>query len=101
MAGKTIRWSIRAQQDRLQILEYWINRNKSNTYAKKLYLLFNSAIDLISSHPEIGKPTNKENVKIKVVKDYLVIYQIQPESIDILTIWDSRQDPKNIERFIG
>jgi plasmid stabilization system protein ParE len=31
-------WSLKAQEDRKQILNYWINRNKSTYYRVKLNL---------------------------------------------------------------
>lgn len=70
MAQKKVIWSIRAQQDRIAILEYWINRNKSKTYSGKLYHLFNQAVDLIAEHPNIGRSTSFQNVKYKVVRKY-------------------------------
>jgi len=54
---KRIVWSLTAQQDRKNILEYWNDRNKSKTYSKKLNELLKSSIKLISTHPNIGKET--------------------------------------------
>jgi len=53
MAKKEIIWSLRAQQDRLEILEYWINHNKSTLYSEKLHKLFNEATKLISEQPNL------------------------------------------------
>jgi len=100
MAKKKIIWSIRAQQDRLEILDYWIKRNKSTVYSEKLFKLFKEATSLISEHPEIGKPTDISGIRIKIVRDYLMIYQEQATQIDILLIWDSRQDPKKLRKLI-
>jgi plasmid stabilization system protein ParE len=36
---REIRWSLRADQDRQEIEDYWTNRNKSNIYSLKLDLL--------------------------------------------------------------
>jgi len=98
--AKQIIWSDRATDDLLTIFEYWFNRNKSNTYNKKLNILFNKSIDLIANHPSIGRPTQIENIKIKVVKDYQLIYEDSPELIIILTIWDSRRNPKELKKII-
>ncbi len=98
--AKQVIWSPRAQQDRKQILEYWINRNKSNTYSKKLDSRFREAIAIIRDYPQIGKKTDEKNVRIKVVKDYLLIYEETKDSIILLTIWDSRQDPKKLEKIL-
>lgn len=92
---KQIIWSLRAQSDRKGILRYWINRNKSKEYSKKLNSLFKEAVKLIADYPEIGKPTDNRDARIKVVRDYLIIYEITNEQIFILAIWDSRQ---NIQR---
>ena len=98
MAKKKIGWTPRAYQDRLNILDYWINRTKSKKYSKKLNRLFNESIDLIAKYPEIGKPTDLSGVKAKVVRNYLIIYQEGPDSIELLTIWDSRRNPDKLEK---
>lgn len=53
MAKKLI-WSKQALQDRKDILDYWINRNKSKTYSIRLNNLFIDAIKIIAEHPNIG-----------------------------------------------
>jgi plasmid stabilization system protein ParE len=96
MAQKKVIWSIRAQQDRIAILEYWITRNKSKAYSEKLYHLFNQAVELIADHPTIGRPTSFQNVKYKVVRNYQIFYEEFQDRIDILLIWDSRRNPEQL-----
>ncbi|HEY4195026.1 MAG TPA: type II toxin-antitoxin system RelE/ParE family toxin [Mucilaginibacter sp.] len=93
--AKKIKWSARAQQERFEILDYWANRNKSKFYSIKLNQLFLDNIELVSKTPELGKPTKYPLVRIKIVRDYLIYYQINSDSIEIITIWDSRRNPKN------
>jgi toxin YoeB len=97
---KQIIWSRLAHLDRFHILEYWIDRNKSNVYSKKLNQIFEDTASLISKHPKIGKKTDVPNVRIKIVKDYFFTYRETELSIEILTIWDSRQDPSKFIRII-
>jgi plasmid stabilization system protein ParE len=73
--AKQVVWSHRAQLDRKQILDYWQKRNKSNAYSSKLNQLFKEAIKIINDFPQIGKPTDDINLRIKVIKDYLIIYE--------------------------
>ena len=94
---KQIIWSEKAQQDKKDILQYWQLRNKSNAYSKKLNELFKEAIKIICDFPKIGKPTDFENVRIKIVRDYFIIYEETEKHIYILTIWDSRQDQEKIQ----
>ena len=99
MAREVI-WSWRAQNDKKAILAYWKNRNKSNSYSKKLNGLFREAIRLIQEHPKVGRPTDDESVRVKIVRDYLVIYELSDTAIEILTIWDVRQDPQKLKDII-
>jgi toxin YoeB len=99
--AKRIVWSQRARSERFAILEYWIKRNKSKIYSTKLNELFVKAVLTISKYPKIGKRTDVKNVRVKIVRDYLVIYEITEREIIILTIFDSRQDPNLIIKRIS
>lgn len=97
---KQIIWSRFAQNDRLCILDYWIKRNKSNTYSKRLNQIFENTAELISKYPKIGKQTELPDIRYKIVKDYLFTYRETKDHIEILIIWDSRQDPDKFDRII-
>jgi len=94
--AKQIIWSYKAQSDRKEILQYWIKRNQSKTYSQKLHLLFQEAVKLIAQHPNIGAPTEFGQVRSKVVRDYQIFYEQIEDSIHILTIWDTRQNPEKL-----
>lgn len=98
--AKQIIWSLRAQKDKKAILKYWLHRNKSNQFSKKLNQLFKDAVLLLKDHPYIGKTTDLNLIRIKIVKDYLMIYEVTETSINILSIWDSRQDPSKLEEIL-
>lgn len=88
---------MRATQDRLEILNYWIKRNQSNFYSTKLDSLFRENIELLAQIPTLGKPTNLPNVRMKIVRDYLIFYRIKDTFLEIVTIWDSRRNPKQLK----
>ncbi len=94
---RKIIWSANAKADRIEILDYWIKRNKSNSYSKKLNLLFREAINLVAKNSTIGHVTIKENVRVKIVKQFSIIYEITEDSIHIHSIFDNRRNP---EEFI-
>lgn len=73
--AKEVIWSPLAKRKRKEILEYWIEHNKSNTYSLKLNELFKQAEHLISERPNIGKPTSDKYVRFKIVRDYLIFYE--------------------------
>ncbi len=95
--ARKVKWTITTQLQRKDILQYWINRNKSSTYSKKLSQLFKEAIYLIKTKPKIGRLTDIEDVRLKVVRDYLIFYEFDDEYLYILSIWDSRQDPNKLK----
>jgi len=97
---KQVIWSIQAQNDRKQILEYWRQRNKSNQYSKKLNNLFKEAVKLITEYPQIGRVTDDSQARIKIVRDYLIFYEETNDQILILTIWDNRQDPERLKDIL-
>jgi toxin YoeB len=95
--AKKIEWTETAIHDRFRIYYYWLQRNKSDSYSKKLEIIFKEASILISEFPEIGKQTDLPNLRFKIIKDYKLFYISNPDSIQIIRIWDTRQDPDNLE----
>jgi len=97
---RQITWTLRAQNDRRKIFEYWNNWNKSNLYSRKLNELIRQSLVLIAKYPLIGKRTDKKNVRLKVLKEYLIIYEVMTKEILVLTIWDCRQNPEDLSRIV-
>ncbi|WP_394351925.1 type II toxin-antitoxin system RelE/ParE family toxin [Perlabentimonas gracilis] len=55
----------------------------------------------MSKYPEIGKRTDIENVRAKIIKEYLLFYEIAGQEIIVLTIIDGRRDPNLISKRIS
>lgn len=77
--ARRIIWSQRAHADRKSILKYWKERTRSIKYSKKLNELFISSAEFVSIYPHTGRPTTKENIKIKFVSHY---------ALELQEIWD-------------
>ena len=97
MAKKEVKWSLIAIHDKIDILEYWIERNKSKTYKIKLDKLFDKSINSISNHPEQGKKSYYKDIRIKIVRQYLIFYLINDHYIEIVRIWDARRNPNKFK----
>ncbi|MEO8820972.1 MAG: type II toxin-antitoxin system RelE/ParE family toxin [Ginsengibacter sp.] len=95
--AKKIIWSAKAQDDRKRIFTYWNKRNKSTRYSIKLNKLFEDAVIILADYPKIGKRTNKQNVRIKIARDYLIYFKELDEEIYILTIFSSHRNPANLK----
>ncbi|WP_260442046.1 type II toxin-antitoxin system RelE/ParE family toxin [Elizabethkingia anophelis] len=71
MAARKIIWTQKANIERRDILEYSIDRNKSKKFSIKLNKLIVGTIKQIAENPGIGRKTNLENIRVKIIRDYL------------------------------
>ena len=97
MAKKEVKWSLKAIHDKIDILDYWIERNKSKNYSIKLNKLFDKSINNLADFPEQGKKSDYKNIRIKIVRHYLIFYLIKEDYLEIVRIWDARRNPKSIK----
>ncbi|MCO5230692.1 MAG: type II toxin-antitoxin system RelE/ParE family toxin [Chitinophagales bacterium] len=95
--AKQIVWSKRAQNELIEIFEYWINRNKSNSFSLKLNSLIEEQLNLLQENPKIGRKTDFENVHIKVIHKYLQYYEFTDNQLYILTIRHGSKNPKTLK----
>lgn len=93
MAKREIIWSNTAEESLKDILDFYIERNKSINYALKLLSLFSETVSRLSEVPEMGLKCKNIEIKIFILKHYLIVYEYDEHTLRILNIWDSRQDP--------
>lgn len=98
MAKRKINWTEKANFERKEILEYWINRNKSKSYSIKLNKLFIEAMKQVAEFPTIGRKTDfDKNVRLKIVRDYLLFYEYDSKQVKVLSVWDVNRDENKLE----
>lgn len=97
-----IEWSLDARLDLIDILDYYIKRNKSNLYSIKLNAKMNKSLKQLIRNPFLGIPTDYESVRILITDHYQIIYEIFDQIILVIMIWDCRRNPddKVIEQRI-
>jgi len=96
MAELSVIWSNRAKIKRFEILSFYNSRNKSNKFSKRLNQRINREIKLLSKSPNIGIKTDIENVRGLIIDNIVVYYEIAQNTIIVLFLWDSRQNPKDL-----
>lgn len=96
MAQKIV-WAQKAKRELIDILQYWVDRNKSNIFSLKLNSLIESQLNLILEQPKIGRKTDIPNVYIKVIHKYLLYYEFVNDTLYILTIRHGSQNSENIQ----
>lgn len=95
MARFKIDWSHEAKLDLLDILEFYIKRNGTATYSKKINSKINRNIKLLSKNPYLGTQSEYDTVRVLVTGDYQIIYEIFNQLILIIMIWDCRRNPED------
>ena len=96
MAKRKIIWSYKAKSKLYEILEFYIERNKSKTYSVKLYKRILKDLKLILKMPNAGMKTDIESVRGLIVENLIVFYEHSADEITIHTIWDCRQNPDDL-----
>ncbi len=78
-------------------MEFYSQRNKSNTYSIKLYKKFKKELSLLVKQPELGINTEIESVRGLIVDGFILFYEFDNEKITVHTLWDCRQNPDDLK----
>jgi plasmid stabilization system protein ParE len=97
MAKRKLIWSNNAKIQLFEILDYFNGRNQNSNYSKKLYRLFVKEASTLIKHPELGIKSDLFLVRGLIVESYILFYEITSEYLIIHTIWDTRQNPVNLQ----
>jgi len=98
---KRIIWTSQAEEIFSGILLFYVRRNGSKTYSKKLNSEVKKLIIILSNHPFLGKKTGITNTRVLIKGRYKIFYKIYPEELVILLFWDNRQNPEKLSEFLN
>jgi len=94
---KNIIWTEDAKNDLSKIILFYNERNGNTLYSKKLVDAVKKTLDLLKNHPFLGlKVKNLDNYRVLIIKNYKIFYKVFPENIEIVLVWDNRQNPEKI-----
>lgn len=100
MVKRTVRWTRTADIQYVGILEYWVKRNKSNTYSKKLVKIVAERTKQIAKTPFLYKPADFKDTRVDSLGNFSIFYKVTEQEILITAFWDNRQDPKKLLRIL-
>lgn len=95
---KEIIWSPAAEKDFEKILEY-LEFKWNNRIARRFINKVDDSIDLIVEDPKIF-PLINEELQIRksvITKQNTLFYRVSDSSIEIVRLFDTRQDPNKLE----
>ena len=94
--AKPVIWSLKAKEERREILEYWVNRTGNKKYSKKLAKAFREKVKFITRHNYAGTATDIDNIRATVCGNYILFYEVDNDFIKILSVWDGRRNPEDL-----
>ena len=83
MAKRAVRWTKTADIQYIGILEYWVKRNKSNAYSKKLIKMVAERIKQIAETPLIYKSADFKNTRVASLCNFSIFYKVTGQEIII------------------
>ena len=98
---REIRWTSTANQQYLNVLEYWNQRNKSTAFSIKLADLVTEHLKKISSHPFASKASKYPDTRVTSLGHYSIYYKVFDSQILLTAFWDNRRDPKKLLKTLG
>ena len=100
MAQRNVIWTRTADIQFVGILEYWVNRNKSKAYSKKLVKLVSERTKQIAEQPLIFKATDFKDTRVASMGNFSIFYKFNTKEIIITAFWDNRQNPKMLLKIL-
>jgi addiction module RelE/StbE family toxin len=84
-------WSRRAVRHLVQLREFVENDSEQNAALVASRIL--KAVDLLESHPEIGRPGRIVGTRELVVPDtpYIIPYRVRRERLELIAVFHGRQ----------
>ncbi len=95
-----VSWTKEAQTHIKEILEYWKTRNNSSSYSNKLLKLIHESILRLQAFPNIGRQTENEKIRLKIINNYFLYYSVNENELCILGIFDTRRNPDYLKSFL-
>ncbi|MGV8139058.1 MAG: type II toxin-antitoxin system RelE/ParE family toxin [Mangrovibacterium sp.] len=92
MADKKIVWSIRASLELKQILEFYNKRNGSTAYSLRIINEVDYLLKILSKNELVGRLTSNKYTRVIPMKVYLIFYEVNGNTVEIVSFWDNRQD---------
>ncbi|MEZ5003027.1 MAG: type II toxin-antitoxin system RelE/ParE family toxin [Chitinophagales bacterium] len=100
MAKRAVVWTRTADIQFVGILKYWVERNNSNVFSKKLVKLVAERTRDIAERPKMYKATDYKDIRVASLGNFSIFFKVTIEEIIITAFWDNRQDPKKLLKIL-
>jgi toxin YoeB len=98
--AKRVVWTNTAKHQRTNILEFWYKKTGNKKYSVKISNLLRRKIRHLSKYNYLGKPTDFLNIRVISEQNYSIFYKPTRTELIIVIVWDNRQDPRKIKKYL-
>ena len=95
--AKRIIWTDRADKTFTKILEFYIVRNGSKAYSRKLSKEVHILLSVLSKQPHLGAITEKKRYRVLIQGNFKIFYEVDETHLIVHLIWDCRQNPESFK----
>ncbi len=95
MVEKQIIWSELAKLQLTNVLEFYVHRNGNSNYSLKILDEVEDLLKTLSKSELIGRLTSNKSTRVISMKVFLLFYEVNDNTIEIVSFWDNRQDIEN------
>ncbi|MCZ4410031.1 type II toxin-antitoxin system RelE/ParE family toxin [Cryomorphaceae bacterium 1068] len=96
MAKRAVVWTRTADIQFVGILQFWVEKNKSNSYSKRLMSLVSDRTKQIAKNPFLYKSADFKDTRVASLGHFSIYYKVFDDRIIVTAFWDNRQDPKKL-----
>jgi plasmid stabilization system protein ParE len=91
-----VEWTTTAERQFFDILDYWVQRNKSGSYSEKLAEVVWERTSFIAKNPFSFVQTKFPDTRKTSLGHFYIYYKVTQTKVIITAFWDNRQDPKKL-----
>lgn len=100
MAKRAVVWTRTADIQFVGILQFWVEKNKSNSYSKRLLGLVSDRTEQIAKKPFLYKSADFKDTRVASLGHFSIYYKVFDDRIIVTAFWDNRQDPKKLLKIL-
>jgi hypothetical protein len=100
MAKRTVVWTRTADIQFVGVLQFWVEKNKSNSYSKKLIGMVSERTEQIAKEPFLYKSADFKDTRVASMGHFSIYYKVFDDRIIVTAFWDNRQDPKKLLKIL-
>jgi plasmid stabilization system protein ParE len=95
MAKREIVWSNLAKLELQNTIEFYFERNGNANYSLQLLDEIEDLTNTLSKNHFIGRLCKNKFTRVIPMKTYLIFYEVNLKRIEIVSFWNSLQNPEN------